>query len=446
MKRPLFTIVAALALCCSTLHAQSDEPNLRRTFVVKVFENNRDAVVNINTTQIIRQRFGFDDPFFRNFFKPFERDVKRTSLGSGFVIHSEGYVVTNAHVVDGADEVEIILRDGKHLPAKILASDSEHDLAVLKVAPEAGVALRAVTLGDSSDLMIGEPVIAIGNALGYQHTCTTGVISATNRDLQIDENFRMEGLMQTDTPINPGNSGGPLLNAYGQVVGINTAIRGDAQNIGFAIPVNRLREMVPDLLSPGLLNRADFGGKFIEQRRITPPANLATTVLWQPKDGKAVAVTSINGNKISSIVDTYVELLRVKLGDQVRLGTITGDIVVQAGRPPLSDGQRIARQMLGVEVRDITGNEAVKLGMGRLKGVLITGVDRNSPAAKGGLSAGDVIVQIGRYRVSSTADLAPLFDPTDPPPLADVTVVRQGQLGRTRLTLSQPKKHIAPPL
>src|SRR5687767_4342679 len=134
--------------------AGADEPNLRRTFVVDVFEAHRDAVVNVNTTQVVRQRLGMfeNDPFFR----PFYRDVKRTSLGSGFIVHAEGYIVTNAHVVDGAEEIEVILATGQHLPATVLASDTRQDLAVLKVNPPEDVKLKPVMLGDSSDLIIGE--------------------------------------------------------------------------------------------------------------------------------------------------------------------------------------------------------------------------------------------------------------------------------------------------
>ena len=290
-----FVIVAAFLVALSLMPrlAVAAEPvNLRRTPVVEVFETNRDAVVNINTTQTVRQRFGMfpdrfmDDPLFRRFFRgrTFERDVKRRSLGSGFIVHAAGYIVTNAHVVDRADEVDVILADGSELEAEVLASDAEQDLAIIKIAPAEGRELPTVELGTSSDLLVGEPVVAIGNPLGYQHTVTSGIISALDRTLPLTEQWQIAGLIQADAPINPGNSGGPLLNAYGQVIGITTAIRGDAQNIGFAIPVATLRRMIPELLSPLAINRVDLGGQVVEEVTIEPPAEVSVSLRWKTGD------------------------------------------------------------------------------------------------------------------------------------------------------------------
>jgi serine protease Do len=212
---------------------RADEINLRQTTTVEVVRRTKDAVVNISATKTVRQRvspFGFD---------PWGDvgeviNVPADSLGSGFIIHADGYVVTNHHVIDRARRVRIELADGRKLDGDLISSDPEADLAILKIVSDKP--LPVLELGDSSDIMIGEPVITMGNPMGYSHSVSTGIVSALHRDVK-DPRSRvvLSDVIQTDAAINPGNSGGPLLNAYGQVIGINTAIRGDAQNIGFVI-------------------------------------------------------------------------------------------------------------------------------------------------------------------------------------------------------------------
>jgi len=228
----------------ATTSPSSQELNLRRTVTVDVVARTKDAVVYISTTKLARTSPFGDDPFFRQFF---QQNVQVQSLGSGFVVHEDGYVVTNNHVIDRAREITVALSDGRKLSAELVAADPEADLAILKIKSDKP--LPYLELGDSSDLMIGEPVIAVGNPLGYSHSVSTGIVSAVHRDLG-DPSIKLADLIQTDAAINPGNSGGPLLNAYGQVIGINTAIRANAQNIGFAIAVNRLRELIPSLMNP----------------------------------------------------------------------------------------------------------------------------------------------------------------------------------------------------
>jgi S1-C subfamily serine protease len=216
----------------------------RRTPVVEVFEASRDAVVNISSTEVVEVRDPFDrffDGVFDRRHRTRPRQYRNTSVGSGFVIHSDGYIVTNAHVVARSTDRTVTFADGREFDAQVLASDRDHDVAILKI--EASEALKPLAMGQSTDLMIGETVIAIGNPLGYQHTVTAGVVSAVDRDLMFSKDHMMRGLIQTDASINPGNSGGPLLNVLGELIGVNTAVRGDAQNIGFAIPVNQVRRL-----------------------------------------------------------------------------------------------------------------------------------------------------------------------------------------------------------
>jgi serine protease Do len=413
--------------------------NLRRTHVVRVFEANRDAVVNVNTTQVIRQRMGGmqNDPFFRRFFNIPDRQFKRTSLGSGFIVHAEGFIVTNAHVVDGADEIDVILASGKHLAAKVLALDATHDLAVLKVVPPAGVKLSVVELGDSSDLIIGEPVVTIGNPLGYEHTVTAGIVSAVNRELEVTAEWKLEGLIQTDASINPGNSGGPLLNAYGQVIGVNSAIRGDAQNIGFAIPVARLRSLIPELLAPVQLAGIDAGGSLVEERRVEPPAKVVSTVRWRAngEKGPGVVVERINGVAVGNIVEASVELLRgCQVGQKIVIETAGQVVSVVPRKAPLSDGQRLAQAMLGIAVKPISGATAQRQGVGQ-GALLIEAVERKGPGQAAGLEAGDLLVHLGRFRITKLEDLAAVLSGAQGGAAADVLIVRNGQLGRVRVTL-----------
>ncbi|MEX2671503.1 MAG: trypsin-like peptidase domain-containing protein [Phycisphaeraceae bacterium] len=419
--------------------------NLRRTHVVEVFEANRDAVVNVNTTTIVRQRFGMseNDPFFRRFFgsQPFERDVRRTSLGSGFIIHEAGYVVTNAHVVDGADQIDVTLSDGRELRARVLASDPRNDLAVLRVEGDDGqpVSLQRAELGDSSDLMIGEPVVAIGNPLGYEHSVTSGIVSALNRTLPVTREWKLDGLLQTDASINPGNSGGPLLNAYGQVIGINTAIRGDAQNIGFSIPVNRLRELIPELLSPLIHNQVDLGGRVVEDRAIQPPAELDVKLWWSAGGEQPLELTHINGEPVRDIVDAYVTLMRVaEVGEPV---TLEGDGVIRqvfADRPKLDNAQRVVQSAMGVRARKLQPADRQRMNLEGVSGVKVTDIERGGPAQRGGLRVDDVIVQVGRHRVASIEDLALLLSQVAEGTQADIYIVREGRLGMTRITLRRP--------
>jgi len=441
-------LLASLLLALPAASAWADDGaagNLRMTPAARVFQANRDAVVNVNTTKIVRQRFGpmIDDPVFRRFFqRRFERDVRRTSLGSGFIVHPAGYIATNAHVVAGADEVEVNLANDKTLKARVLASDIEHDVAILKVQPPDGATLKAVSLGDSSDLMQGEPAIAIGNPLGYEHTLTRGVISAVDRPLPIDASHKLRGLIQTDAPINPGSSGGPLFNAYGQVIGINTAVRGDAQNIGFAIPVNQFRALMPELLSPLAMNRVELGGRIVEQRKLAPPATIETTLRWEPDDeggqGEPMVVTHIAGKRVRDTVEAAVALLAVGAGDRVTLRGPGGAIELRATRPRVNDAQKLASRMMGMTPREPTPADRAQLELGSASGLLIESVRMGGPADKAGLRPGDLIVQLGRFRVDDLERLALLLSKARGGERAEMFVIRDGRIGRTRIELDPP--------
>jgi Do/DeqQ family serine protease len=258
-------LILALLVPAAPAAARGAETDpARRNMVVEAVEKASPAVVNISTEEVVEQRGSpfpypadpFFDEFFRDFSDPHPRRFTRTSLGSGVVVASDGTILTNEHVVLRGSRIHVTLADEREFDAKLVGADADSDLAVLRV--RAGGALPSVTLGRSADLMIGETVIAIGNPFGLSHTVTTGVVSALGRSLRSEDRTYAD-FIQTDASINPGNSGGPLLDIRGEVIGINTAIYGKAQGIGFAIPVDRVRRVMHDLVSYGEVRRPWLG-------------------------------------------------------------------------------------------------------------------------------------------------------------------------------------------
>jgi serine protease Do len=261
--------VFALAFLAAPVRAE--DPFLRRTTTVRVVENVGPAVVNITTERLVKRRnpFGYpgNDPFFDRFFRDFfepRMPQKANSLGSGVVIDAEGHILTNEHVVGRADRIRVSIADGREFDAELIGADPNNDLAVLKV--ETDEDLPWVGLSTSKDLMVGEPVIAIGNPFGLSNTVTTGVISATDRSIRT-ENLTYHGFLQTDASINPGNSGGPLLNAEGKLIAINTAVYNGGQGIGFAIPIDVARRVVGELIAHGEILPVWLGLEFQDLSR-----------------------------------------------------------------------------------------------------------------------------------------------------------------------------------
>jgi serine protease Do len=401
--RPSYTLItlayaAALIPSAGALAASQDNLARRRTPVVEAVEKTRNSVVNIAATQVVESRGGFFP--FQDFFDiPFPdrrpRRYERTSLGSGFILHGDGYVVTNAHVAARAAKLKVIFADGSEHEADTVATDEKHDLAILKMKDPGP--FPAIHLGRSDDLLIGETVIAIGNPLGYQHTVTTGIISAINRKISFNDGSAYENLIQTDTSINPGNSGGPLLNILGDLIGINTAIRGDAQNIGFAIPVDTLRITLPEMLSIEHRKRLELGLRLswrgsVHVVEATGPAAQAGV---EPGDD----LVSADGKPIRSDIDFYIHLLSLDRNQKLTLGlkrqgrSLSATIVPKP--IPVPDGAVLLRQRFGLNVRLLTPDEARKLDIdGRL---LIIGVERGSPADLAGFFPGLIINQIGKY-------------------------------------------------
>ncbi len=383
---------------------RADGLALRRTPIVEVFEKTRDAVVNIQATQVVERRMRmspFDDLFDELFDMPRRggggvRRFTTSSLGSGFVIHPDGYVVTNAHVVAHAAAMKIIFADHQEYEAELVALDERHDLAVLKVLADRK--LPTLPMGRSDDLMIGETVIAIGNPLGYEHTVTRGIVSAVNRSLRVRGDVVYENLIQTDASINRGNSGGPLLNVLGELIGINSAIRGDAQNIGFAIPVDTLRRLLPEMLvNKQTERRLDVGLRLSWKSRLYVVESLGPAADAGIEAGDVIV--SVDGLPITQDFEFYIYLLDVDENDTLEIELLRDGKRMKAEvhprRIPIPDGRELLAEKFGLEVRLLTAEEAKELSV--RGGVLITGIEADSPADRAGFRVGQIIVQIGRH-------------------------------------------------
>jgi len=355
---------------------------IRRNAVVEVFDSAKDAVVNISSTRIIQMRSrSLFDEFFDFPANARVRRFKRTSVGSGFVLHRDGYIVTNAHVVSRTAERKVIFADKREFDAELIAIDEQRDLAVLKI--ETDKPLKPLALGTSGDLMQGETVVAIGNPLGYQHTVTRGVVSATNRKLEFDNGHEFTDLIQTDASINPGNSGGPLLNILGELIGINTAIRGDAQNIGFAIPVDQLRAVLPELLDVERRYRIVTGLKVKMQRGATISEVKPGSPAAQAKLEVGDKIVSIDGERIASDIDYHISLLGGTPGRilevKVQRGEETKQTFLRLGERPRPDGAKLLKAHFGLSAEPMDANTAKLLGMRQPVGLTVTSVEANSP-------------------------------------------------------------------
>ncbi|MHC5002418.1 MAG: trypsin-like peptidase domain-containing protein [Planctomycetota bacterium] len=441
MNRLAFGMIAAAAAWTAPAAGQAAQEGgaaqrqLRRTPVVEVFERARDAVVNIASTEIVAvRRSGPFDRMLEDFFdlpaRP--RELKRQSIGSGFVIHPAGYIVTNAHVVSRTAERKVVFADGREFEAQIVADDPTRDLAVLKVDTDRP--LPTLALGRSDDLMVGETVIAIGNPLGFQHTVTAGVVSAVGRDLEFPNDMALRGLIQTDASINPGNSGGPLLNVLGQLIGVNTAIRGDAQNIGFAIPVDRLREILPELLDVHRRYRIESGMLVSSYRnpRVTEVVAGSPAARAGVREGDVLR--EVDAVPVREGVDFFIGLIGKSPGDAVRLG------LERDGRPlsctlvlderPMPDGAELASTRLGIVVEPLPASLARELRLPGESGLLVVDVEPGGPADRVALRRRDILVALGRYYVSSVDELGQLLEQVDRGDEMAVSVLRV-ERGRT---------------
>lgn len=395
----------------------------------------RPSVVNISTTSVIKgpnmhdrffgQQNPFRDFFGEDFFEKFfgdspKKEFKQRSLGSGCIIDREGYIITNNHVIEKAQTIKVKLIDGKEYDATVVGRDPKTDLALIKI--DAKNALPSAAFGDSDNLEIGDWVVAIGNPFGLETTVTAGIVSAKGRVIGAGP---YDDFIQTDASINPGNSGGPLFNLKGEVVGINTAIVSGGQGIGFAIPINMAKELLPQLKSKGKVTRGWLG---VVIQKITP--EIAKTFGLTETEGALVSdvtedgpaekagikrgdvIISFNGKAIKE-VDTLPKLVgATEIGKKAKVGIIRDrkslemevvigelkDEKLQASKKPEVEKD------FGLVVQNITPEIAKHLNLKDKRGVIVTDVQPGSPAQEGDIRSGDIIKEISRKPIKNIED------------------------------------------
>jgi serine protease Do len=404
------------------------------------------GVVNISTEKMVAghplEEF-FPSPFFHGPFGDIPQTPRRVpSLGSGFVISTAGYIVTNNHVIEDVDKITVILEDETELPAEVVGRDPKTDVALLHI--DTDHQLHALPLGDSDKVRPGEWVVAIGNPFGLSHTVTAGIVSAKHRDIQqgIFDDF-----IQTDAAINPGNSGGPLLNLAGEVIGINTAINPRANTIGFAVPVNMAKAVLPQLRADGHVTRGWLG---VMIQDITPELAEALDLGDQKgalvsqviADGPAEAagiqredvIQEFDGQKVKKFddlprivattpVDKKVKVVVLRKGKEKTLEAVIGTLeepeVERAAVEPSSGGAAD----FGMRVQKLTPDLADQLGLEAVEGVVVSAIDPSGPAAEAGVQRGDVIIEVNRKPVNDVAGLEQQLAESDKQALL---VIRRG--------------------
>jgi serine protease Do len=408
--------------------------------IAKLAQDAAAGVVNVHTSKTVTREIGPGFPFemFPDIFgqgrgrrappQQRQQEYKVPSLGSGFVISPDGYIMTNNHVVEGVDEIKVYFQDGAIRDAKIIGRDPKTDLALIQVANAKD--LLALPLGDSDSVLPGDFVVAIGDPFGLDHTVTLGIVSAKGRELGQGP---YDDYIQTDAAINPGNSGGPLLDMNGAVIGINSAINPQANTIGFAVPINLAKDILPQLKANGSVIRGWLG---VSVQEVTP--ELASALKLDVKEGALVAQTSPGspadkaGIERGDVIQTFngkpvqkprdlsrsvagtpvgstvpVEVLRdgktVKLSAKIEKLANAGQEEAQGAGG--QEKERAGADSLGLAITDIDDDIRQQLGLkAGAKGVVIADVEQGSPAGDAGLRPGDLIVEINRKGVSTAEE------------------------------------------
>jgi serine protease Do len=412
--------------------AAIDAPRMVPENFSKLAEAARPAVVNIRTEKTVQGggkvfRHFFGNPFggrerdpFRDFFGPFEegpsKEFKQRSLGSGFIIDKEGYIVTNNHVVDGADQIKVRLANEKEYDATVVGRDPKTDLALIKI--ENSAELVTLPVGDSDDQQVGTWVVAIGSPFGLEQTVTAGIVSAKGR---IIGSGPYDDFIQTDASINPGNSGGPLINMQGEVIGINTAIVATGQGIGFAIPINMAKDIIAQLKSKGEVTRGwlgvgiqDLTPELAEYYNVKGESGVLVTQIFEgdPADKAGIKandiITAVNGESVTSSRELSRRIAALGVGKKAEIAllregrkkTVTVETAKRQDEQALASKETDSDDKLGLSLQTLEPDMAARLGYDESeKGVLVTGVENGSKADKAGIQQGDLIKEINRMEI-----------------------------------------------
>ncbi len=407
--------------------AETVSPAVVHIRVVKTVKSEGPALGPFN-----RNPFG-DNEQFRDFFShrfgaQRRPEFKQPGLGSGFIIDKAGYIVTNNHVVDGADSIKVILKDETEYNAEVIGRDPVTDIALIKI--EAKHDLPSVPLGSSDNLKVGEWVTAIGSPFGLQYTVTAGIVSAKGR---VIGSGPYDDFIQTDASINPGNSGGPLINMQGQVVGINTMIIAGGQGIGFAIPIDLAKSIVTQLKTNGQVTRGwlgitiqDLKGQLAEYYGVSGKTGVlvASVVPGDPADQAGIQpkdiITEINGEKVTTSRDLTKLAANLGVGDTAKVMILRNGksktLEIQIGKRPMTmasaseSRQKEKQGEYGFKVADLTPEMARRFKIEETSGVIVVGVIPNSQADTAGVQQGDLIIEINHKDIGSVKDFKALID------------------------------------
>ncbi|MCH7689199.1 MAG: trypsin-like peptidase domain-containing protein [Planctomycetes bacterium] len=428
MTKRLLAFGLCLALSATLMSATLIAATPRETPLVLAVQRAKNAVVNIHS---VKTAFSGEGLFSSG------KGRKVNGMGSGILIDERGYIVTNYHVVKGVDSLRITLHDGSTYTARLISADAIHDLAIIKI--DSKKALEVMPLGTSSDLMLGETVIAVGNAFGYEHTITSGIISALSRDVEVNESQSYKNLIQTDASINPGNSGGPLLNLDGEVIGINVAIRAGAQRIGFAIPIDDARKVIAELLSiekmdgtyHGLISKDIKSGKqrqlVVSSARPNSPAEKAgfqsgdvvvqagTVKVIDRADFERALLGHTSGEKIEILVqrEDKEETLTLELAQQKKYTVSSaGAETVFRGNNDANQKKNIEKiwRILGLRLAKLPDNDSRLTKTKYHGGMQVVEVRKSSPAESNGIHKEDILVGLHLWETISYENVAFVLD------------------------------------
>ncbi|MEM9186847.1 MAG: trypsin-like peptidase domain-containing protein [Planctomycetota bacterium] len=398
--------LAVLLLGPGVPHSAAEVAAVRKTPIVRAVQSSAPAVVNIQGQKTVTEA------------APGARESSRqvNGMGTGVVIDPRGYILTNHHVIDGVRQINVTLDDRRPYVAHMVAHDKRTDLAVIKI--RVGRSLPTIEVGTSSDLMPGETVVAVGNAFGYEHTVTRGIISALHRDVQVSETQSYEDLIQTDASINPGNSGGPLLSIEGRMIGVNVAVRAGAQGIGFAIPVDKAMQIAAEMMSVERLENKWHGLETVESESGAGRLIVTRVKSGSPADRSGLQVGDvikrIDGRQADRPLDVELALIGKPTGRGVEVELVRDDEATAVDLALAPRGRSVATtrpadpkawQVLGLALKAEPRSTFTRSRSRYRGGMRVTSVKDGSAADRQGIRRGDILVGMHKWETASAEDI-----------------------------------------
>ncbi len=412
-------VLALLSATTLTAVTPSVGSELRNTAIVRIVKETRPSVVSIHGQKTV---LGHRDKYGQT-----ESTRRVNGMGTGVVIDPRGYIITNHHVVDEVRRIQVTLASGKPHVARLISHDPITDLAIIKI--DIKKKLPVITIGTSRDLDVGEPAIAIGNAYGYEHTITEGIISSLHRTVHVSDTQRYEDQIQTSAAINPGNSGGPLMNIDGEMIGINVAVRAGAQSIAFAIPVDKVMEVAAKLMSIEHIDRR-WHGVVLKKPGLTNARVVVDRVATDSPAARGELepgdeITTVGQLSVQRALDLERALLERKTGEEVEITVRRGrdpvklSLILASVPQPSDPINDIAWEVMGLKLRTISPIQFRKYNTHYDGGLEVSAIRPGSPAARHGIRRGDVLlgmlVGVNRWETTSMEDVSYILTVADLP-------------------------------